>query len=310
MSTQKNFFSYLFFLLAMVIPLSCAYSTDKNDLSDDLKVLHEKTFQISSGKKIELDASVGDVMITSWDKSEVYIKVLGNEKAEDKIEFEFNGTSDLVKVKAKKTGSLFNWFGSVVKLRFEIKVPASFSTKVSTSGGDIKFADVSGVQYLSTSGGDIIVKNSHGKLDASTSGGDISTENSKGLMMLSTSGGDVIAKNFEGDLSAETSGGDIHLSGMNSKVKAETSGGDIVLDYSGSNDGIDLSTSGGDIMIKLPADFSAAAKLYTSGGDISCELTTNNVGKKSSSKLEGDLNSGGNLLHAETSGGDIVVSKK
>lgn len=69
------------------------------------------------------------------------------------------------------------------------------------------------------------------------------------------------------------------MSGMNSKVKAETSGGDIVLDYSGSNDGIDLSTSGGDIMIKLPADFSAAAKLYTSGGDISCELTTNNVGK-------------------------------
>ena len=108
---------------------------------------------------------------------------------------------------------------------------------------------------------------------------------------------------------ASTSGGDIKLNGTNSKIDAETSGGDISLEYRGKNKGIDLSTSGGDIYIRIPADFNANVKLASSGGDVSTEIGVNNVRKMSSHKLEGELGKGGSLLHATTSGGDIVVSR-
>jgi DUF4097 and DUF4098 domain-containing protein YvlB len=276
---------------------------------DNLQVLHEKTFNISPGKALRVEADQGDVMITSWDKPEVYVKVLGNEKAKDKMDFSFNGTEDEVKIKAKREGSFFNFFSSGIKLRFEIKVPSDFNDYVATSGGDIRLGGVKGNNKLSTSGGDISLKSLSGKVDATTSGGDISVEGSDGEIELSTSGGDINARDFKGNLSLSTSGGDIEIKGSDAKITAETSGGDITLDYSGVNKGIDLETSGGNIQILLPSDFNASAKLSTSGGEISSEFKGNNAVKISSSKFEADLNKGGERLSARTSGGDIILRK-
>jgi hypothetical protein len=263
-----------------------------NTYSQNLKVIEEKTFQIQPGKNLKVDASGGGVTITSWDKNEVNIKILGNEKAKDKMKFEFKNDDDKVEVIAKRKHWLTGWFSNGIKLRIEITVPKKFNTKVETGGGSISILDVSGNINLSTSGGGITFKDVNGKFNVSTSGGSIT-----GI-------------NFNGDLDAETSGGGIRLSGRDSKIKAETSGGSISLDYEGVNKGIYLSTSGGSIHINLPEDFNASAKLYTSGGGISCNLKANNVKKISSTEFVADLNKGGNRLYAETSGGSITVSKK
>ncbi len=275
----------LFFILIISIAFMNAFA-------GDLKVIKERTFQISPGKDLKIEASSGDVSISSWDKNEVYIKILGNEKAEDKMKFEFYNDENKVEVVAKGEHWLMGWFSSGIRLRFEIKVPIKFNEKIRTSGGDVYTTNVSG------------------NLNISTSGGDIKFDNVDGMFDVSTSGGDISGMNFQGNLDASTSGGDINLAGSDSKIEASTSGGDIYLDYQGSNKGIDLSTSGGDIQLKLPADFNASAKMQTSGGEISCELTANNAKKISSSKFEADLNKGGNPLYVETSGGDISVLKK
>ena len=305
----KNSLLILPFLILSTAAVGCRYET-YNFGDGDLKTLHEKTFPISPGKELKLDASMGDVMISGWDKDEVYIKVLGNKKAEDKMEFEFNANENLVEVIAKKKDSIFNWFGvNGIALRFEVKAPNRFNNEVHTSGGDIKISDVAGTNTFKTSGGDVWVKKIEGKLEISTSGGDINLDENKGNVSASASGGDIEAKNFDGDLYASTSGGDIKLKGTNSKIDAETSGGDIFLEYWGENKGIELSTSGGDIYIKVPADFNANVKLASLGGDVSTEIGVNNVKKFSSHKLEGDLNKGGSLLNAKTSGGNVVISK-
>ena len=305
----KNILGILLFLIVSTATAGCRYENYNFD-DRNLKTLHEKTFLISPGKELKLDVSMGDIMVTGWDKEEVYIKVLGNEKAEDKIEFEFNADNNLVEVIAKKEGSVFNWFGgNGISLRFEVKVPNRFNNKVYTSGGDIKISDITGTNTFKTSGGDLWVKKTEGELTASTSGGDINLDENKGNISASTSGGDIAAKDFDGDLYASTSGGDIKLKGTNSKIEAETSGGNIFLEYRGENKGINLSTSGSDIYIKVPADFNANVKLASSGGDVSTEIGVNNVKKVSSHKLEGELNKGGSPLNATTSGGDVVVSK-
>jgi DUF4097 and DUF4098 domain-containing protein YvlB len=243
-----------------------------NYRSNSTKVIQEKSFSISPGKKLVLDADAGDVQITPWDKSEVYVKVIGNENAAEKYTFDFNATSEEIKIEAERKGS-WNWFANI-KLRFEIKVPTNFNVYANTAGGDIKLGGI------------------------------------KGDIALKTSGGDIWGDRFEGDFEAKTSGGDINIFCNNAKITANTSGGDIDLEYSGINKGIELKTSGGDIDIKVPQDFNADVDLGTSGGDAECNLTLNNVRKLSDSKIIGSINNGGAPLVAHTSGGDVTVNKK
>ncbi len=298
---------FIFFIFLSVNAAGCSYR-EMDD--EELKILHEKTFQIAPGNLFTLEASSGDVLITTWDKSEVYIKVLGNDKAKEKVEFNFTGDQKEVKVTAKREGNTFNWFSKGISLRFEVKVPKQFNNTVNTSGGDIRMADVEGTTNIRTSGGDISLKRLTGNLRAGTSGGDINVENTSGDINVSTSGGDITGIDFKGDIEATTSGGDIQLKGSDSRIEAETSGGDVDLIYTGENKGISLSSSGGDITANVPADFNAYAKFSTSGGDVSCNLSTNNVVKISSSRFEADLNKGGNSFTVKTSGGDITVRKK
>ena len=249
-------------LFILILTAACV-----NAFSDNLKIIEEKTFQIQPGKNLKVDASSGGVSITSWDKNEVYVKILGNEKTKDKMEFKFKNDDDEVEVIAKKKNWFSDWFSGGIKLRIEITVPKNFNTKVETSGGGISIEEVSGNINLSTSGGGITFKNVSGKFNVSTSGGGIT-----GI-------------NFHSDLDASTSGGGISLSGRDSKIKAETSGGSISLDYEGENKGIYLSTSGGGIQINLPEDFNASAKLSTSGGRVNCNLKANNATKISSTEF-------------------------
>jgi DUF4097 and DUF4098 domain-containing protein YvlB len=259
----------IIFALLITIPVGYAWASSK---PDDKKVIKEKSFQISPGKKINVDADAGDIIVTTWNRSEVYVKVIGNDNAADKYDFNFDATADEITVTADKKGG-WSWFSNI-NLKFEIKVPENFNINANTSGGDIKVGGVNGGIYLKTSGGDIW--------------------------------GD----RFEGNFFAKTSGGDINLFCKNAKIEANTSGGDIDLEYTGINQGIELRTSGGDIDVKIPEDFDAKTELKTSGGEVDCNLTLNNVSKLSESKIDANINKGGNPLIAITSGGDISVYKK
>ena len=308
---KKYTYSFLILiLLGLTGSLSACRVEVGSDHGGDLEVLQEKTFPAQPGKDLKVETASGDVTITTWDKSEVYIKILGNDKAREKVDFVFNNDEDEVSVIAKREGSFFNWFSSGIRIRFEIKVPAEFNTNINTSGGDIMIGQIRGNNSLRTSGGDVWVKNTDGVLKVSTSGGEINLDSNSGEMDVSTSGGDIKAREFKGDFSASTSGGDIYLKGSDSKIYAETSGGDITLEYYGANKGIDLETSGGDIQMKLPADFNATASMHTSGGDIECDLSANNARKVSSTRFEADLNNGGETLTAKTSGGDITIKRQ
>ncbi len=256
-----------FLLMFLFLPVSA------NNSGSDLVVIKEKTFPTSQGKTVFVKISGGDIKVNSWDKNEVYVKILGNENAEEKLEFELNNTESGVEIISRKKDSGINWFQNI-KLRVEIIVPGKYNSDLNTSGGDIYYAGIIGTAKMNTSGGDIDGKNFEGKLDISTSGGDIA------------------------------------LYGRDAEIDAHTSGGDIFLDYEGKNAGIDLSTSGGDITIKLPGDLSASLELSTSGGEISCSYKMSNVIKMSKSKLVAELNGGGVKLSAHTSGGDVEVLSK
>ncbi len=278
--------------------------------AEELKLLREKSFSAKDWDNIYVNASGADVKVESWDKQETYVKIYGNRRAEEKLELRIEQAENTVRVIAKKRGSFFNWFGSNISVRIEVKVPKNQNAHIETSGGDINIANINGVYKLDTSGGDITLNNTDGKLKAETSGGDINLSAHNGEMFLSTSGGDIVCKGTNGDLSAETSGGDIELYTSDGKIKAETSGGDITIDYTGINKGIEASTSGGDIYVNLPSNFQAKVHLETTGGEITNNFNNAKTMRVARSEMDAEFNGGGEILKLETTGGDVIVDQK
>lgn len=294
----------------MLLLLFTSYSCAETDYLDEkLITLQDKTFAILPGNDFKLDASSGDVIISSWNKDQVHVKILGNDKAKEKVEISFNDSENLIEVQAKYDWSLFTMIKGL-SLKFEIQIPKKFNVEVYTAGGDIKLQNVEGNVVLKTSGGDINLSGLNGNTEVSTSGGDIKFSDTYGNAELSTSGGDINGNKFSGKIIVSTSGGDISLAGKDATIEASTSGGDISLDYSGQNQGIELSTSGGDITAKFPKDLNASAMLSAFGGEIRSDFSGNNAIKITSTNFEADINSGGNPLIMKTSGGDIILKKK
>jgi len=260
-------------------------------MGDELPLLHEKTFKVNQGAKLELGTAPGDVLVKGWDKNEVHIVIRCNDKAKENMKFKMALENGNVVVRGERTGDN-GWFSfSNLKVKYEINVPEKFIVSVKTSGGDITLRDIVG------------------SIELKTSGGDIEVDSFRGNAELQTSGGDIEAVNFTGDINAGTSGGDIVLKGKDSKINASTSGGDVKVFYTGENKGIDLSTSGGDIDLFVPANTKANINLRTSGGEISCGLPTTNISSSSRQKLEAEVNGGGEEIRCSTSGGDVSLKK-
>jgi hypothetical protein len=275
--------------------------------ADDIRVIREKSFNVKDWQNLYVDVSGAGVKVESWDKQEVYIKVSGNERAEDKMKFDLFQDGDVVKVIIKRKNSFWNWFSGNIKLRVEAFVPKKFNAHVETSGGDISAKEITGGFKFETSGGDISTKLLNGKLIAETSGGDINLDQHKGNMNLSTSGGNIKCKLVDGEVDAETSGGDIHLDVSNGRIHAETSGGDIEVMYNGVNQGILAETSGGDIKVKLPADCKADVHLETSGGSVENNFTNSKNIKVKRSEITSIFNGGGPKIDLQTSGGSVTI---
>ncbi|MFO7526735.1 MAG: DUF4097 family beta strand repeat-containing protein [Ignavibacteriaceae bacterium] len=265
--------SFLITLINVCIISSFLYAEMYIPNPPSAETLHHRTFKISPGKELILSTESGDVIVTPWDRSEVEVKVIGNERARERMQFSFIANDDKVEIKGKRDGSGWSWF-SGMNLQYEIMVPSSFNINISTSGGDIKVGGVSGT------------------------------------VLLNTSGGDIWADRCIGSIEAKTSGGDINIYTSNTPVIAKTSGGDIELEYSGVNKGIELKTSGGDIDIRVSQDIKASVELSTSGGSVSNSgITINNASKMSRTKIIGEINGGGEILVARTSGGDVELKK-
>lgn len=274
-------------------------------LSDE--IIKEKTLATSEGKTLIVKSDCGDVVISTWSKNEAYVKISGNEKAKNNMEFNIEDKNGNVYVTAKKYSGLNGL--SNVSLTIDVSIPEKYNTEISTAGGNISLVNLTGNTEMKTAGGNITLKNVSGKSELKTAGGNIRVESSNGNMEASTAGGNITIETSSGNVEANTAGGDINITGSNGIIEAKTAGGDVIVNYTGENKGIELKTSGGDIKLYVPSDFAADINLKTSSGDINTNFEYVGTINKSKTKIEGKINGGGKTVTCKTSGGDIILEK-
>jgi hypothetical protein len=222
----------------------------------------------------------GDVTVTGVPEKEGRIEVYAKTNSEtvdkDQIIAALNNQYNLVintenkklVVSLTKRGTEEARPLSTLKVSFKIYVPASITSDIQDTGGNISILNLAGSQSLVSSGGDLRTENVTGSISGTTSGGNISIVSCARQMKFTTSGGSIVATRCDGNIDLSTSGGSVTFSKLKGTINVSTSHGNIMgNDVEGDLTAI---TSGGSINL---SKLSCSVLAGTSGGNISAEVT-------------------------------------
>ena len=245
-----------------------------------------KSFSGETINSVRSETSGGNISVTGVAPSESRVEVFvwqnnnrRNSLSDDELKTRIDNDYDLdvsvnnnkLTVTAKSKHRITDWKKSL-SFSFRIYVPATASTDLSTSGGNISLTNLSGDKDFTTSGGNLNLEALTGKTKGSTSGGNINLSNAKDDIDVSTSGGNINAEKSSGNIKISTSGGSIKLDDLNGTIKATTSGGNIKGEAIGGE--LQASTSGGNVSLR---QLTCALKTSTSGGNI--DVSIKSLGK-------------------------------
>jgi len=326
--------------LCVVLNSSCVIGTIANQVTEsddnsDAVLLTKKSYPISSVKEAKVTTSGGSISVTGDAEQEavleMYVKSnksrsLSKEEIQKILDRDYEVNIEqrngVLQAHVKRRANL-SW-ENALSVSFKIRTGNKLTTDLSTSGGSIQLANLSGKQTFKTSGGSLKIENIKGDITGKTSGGSIQAFNSQGIINLTTSGGSIKLENLDGNvfastsggsikghsiagiLVAETSGGSINLDDLACKIDASTSGGSVTAVISELTDNVQLSTSAGSVNLTLPKD--ASADLNLKGFKVNTDGLSNFNGSNSKGKLTGSINGGGKSVYASTSAGNVNLN--
>lgn len=313
-----------------------AYAATGDDVgSGDAILIAKNTYPVASVQDLKVWTSGGSIDVagdaTQEAVIEMYVKPNNNRNlSKSEIQEILDRDYDIrieqrggtLEAYAKQKNNM-NWRNGL-SISFRVRTGNKLTSDLSTSGGSIKLANLSGRQDFKTSGGSLEIDNLDGDITGRTSGGGIRAYNSAGTINLSTSGGSITMEGLNGDIDvstsggsidgqtvggsliAKTSGGSIDLGNLTCSVNAKTSGGSVSAVLNELPGDVNLSTSAGTVNLTLPSN--AGANLDLKGFNVHADNLSNFTGTNSKGKLNGRINGGGANVYASTSAGSVNLT--
>ena len=305
--------NYLF--LTVVAVLICTVPL-LGGVKGDIK----KSFKVSPGGLLKIDADLGSIEVRSGSGNKVDVEIRFEAKRGSKskikdllndfdVEFDHSGKNVTVLLDYRKGRRNF-WdnVGRYLRVRFYVTVPKKYNADLMTSGGSIQVDDLDGKVNSKTSGGSLEFGRITGAVNGRTSGGSIKLEKCDAEVDVRTSGGSIKIGEVKGNVLAHTSGGGIHVEEVMGAINASTSGGSVNarLSKQPAKD-CSLKTSGGSITVYMADDINVNVDASTSGGHVSTDFPVTVKGKIRKNSLKAKINDGGPELYLRTSGGSIYL---
>ena len=290
----------------------------------------ERTLMLEPGGTFALDSDIGSVVLTGGSASGVTVVVTSDRDLDRDYDFTFDESARSATVKIKRRGAIPRLFGGSEnsRTRITIQVPTRADVHLSTSGGSVSAARLTGALDVHSSGGGLDVEAIEGNVDGDTSGGGIRMRNVRGNALAHTSGGSISITDVAGSLRADTSGGGITINGVGGELRASTSGGGVdvrgaggrveanssgggvtVQFVRGNSSGGAMSTSGGPVRVEIDPAARVSIDASASGGNVESDVPVTVQGKIANDSLRGEMNGGGPSLRLRSSGGGVTIAR-
>jgi hypothetical protein len=208
--------------------------------------MYQKRITTSESPRVEVTACQGDLVVATWDNTEVLIEVdseevLTVEEREGAVALATNGDCSLT---IPAGASLI-----VVQAQGNLSVQGVGGTvEVATLQGDAQLQGGAASVSLSTVQGDLTVERWTAAVNAGTVQGDARVRQVNGPVDFGTVGGDLLAEEITGPLSARSVAGDAYLRKLNGMLYLSDVGVDLV--GRAWTAGADVAQVGGDVSLK------------------------------------------------------------
>lgn len=215
---------------------------------------------------VEIEHQNGRAKVIGWDKSEVsVVGELGDNTEE--FQFERNGSSIVIHVKAKKNRSWGNWGSNDGDNGdyLTIHVPKNSKVEYTSVNADVDVNNIHGGLSVTVVNGNMDIEDLSGRIRLQSVNGDIDADKLNGDLAIETVNGDIDGKQMntqgsENELKVSTVNGDIEMESNSTEVEAETVNGSIELNLQEVEE-LELNTVNGsiDVQMHLLADGSVDA---------------------------------------------------
>ncbi len=288
----------------------------------------DETRPVDPDGKVTVKVVRGEVSIVAWDRNDVQVSGLLDEKTKEFI-FSVDGDVTRIEIKLPKRLRWLSGRGSDLTIR----VPGAsdldisgVSTDVSTRGSQV------GVE-VGTVSGDIEVSGGEGRIALVTVSGEIELRDAAGRIRLTSVSGDIEVLHTRGNATYGTVSGNVLIEDSGEEVRVESVSGDVEIlnsaftrigghSVSGSIDirgtmesggSIDFGTVSGSVRLRLSGDIDASFDIETNSGRIRNRLTDDKprVSKYTrDEKLRFTVGDGEGEILLSTRSGDINLSRR
>ncbi len=330
---KEKILGIVFFLLGL--------SVSGRALSVEVSKVEEKTFKLSPNGSVSLTADEGSIVVKTWEKDEVYLKMTKRAWGRNRREAErllneiqvqiYEGGNRLViKELDHRRGEHFNFFDlfdsdfwrekgwKTGVVDYELTVPKKVRLRLKADEGDVEVLGAAGKLTIDTDEGDVELEDVSSKeIQINADEGDVkiygSDTKSQGFCKIDADEGRILVEDgmFE-ELTFRADEGEIVLRNVKAHYFSLSSDeGDIRVDFQPMENGIyRMGTDEGDIEISLPPDASLRVRVRTEEGKIESDFDLPIKERDDGEVMEGVIAHNGGMLKAYTNEGDVLLRKK
>jgi hypothetical protein len=325
-------FSLLSIALVSVVPAGAA-TIDRD---------YHETFDVGEGVRLDLRHGDGDVIITSWDKDVIDVRVRYFAEVKrigfaDEPDFfvEFDQSEGVVRVVGREEiGSGMVFFQSIKEHEYTYTISAPSYVRLELNGddgdvviqgwradidcvlddGDVDLDDIANAATrIAFEDGDVSIERLEGELILSGDDGDVELSGCRvAPARIAIQDGDVTANGCEGEFRVSVDDGDVRLDDLASaRVEITGEDGDIRVGLTGSElENLEISTDDGDITLTLPPGLSYAFVITKDDGDVSVDVPNVDEFDQREHAVSGRVRGGGGRVHLNTMDGNVVLEEE
>lgn len=256
----------------------------------------EENFSASKDTRLFLKA-YGDVVISTWNRNEINVKITvsGPQKYRDLFEFELEKRNEDVRISTRKLGDLNYGIFGIRKsiIRYRIDMPSYIETQIEQEDGDTNISRLNANLEIISEDGNVFLDEIHSEqVSVETEDGDINIDDLSAELYLETEDGDIRTRKIKSD-----------------KIYIKSEDGDVELrtERSSPNGRYTIIAEDGDVDVYLDRDFKGEIDCSVEDGKITIPIVDSDVVMKSKRRLKVNINRGHAFLKINTADGDIRV---
>lgn len=260
----------------------------------------DRTFDVTSDPRVDLDNPFGDVTVRTWDRSEVRVQA-GHGRVRPQIDAGSRSISIRPDGKPDKSDPI----------TYTLTVPNGTDLEVQTVHGDIDVDGVRGRLETSSVNGNVRVRGGREHVEVNTVQGTVEVTDASGRIEVNSVNDRVTLARISGDVNVTVVNGGVRLREVDSRaVKVTTVNGGI--DYGGRlrGDGwYQLSTHNGEISLAIPEGVGANVGISTFNGHLEADFPVTLGSAKERRSFSFTIEDGGARLDLETFNGTIRLRR-